>query len=151
MPDSEKALKHLYRTTKLGGKCCISTGNKMEHTRIGENVIKRLRGPQGEFDRKPSPWSDDWTHPEYIASRIEGVGFKDCVSEVKLEWSIYEGKEGVEIAVDTLSRLYENWIDFREGEKERWRDLWEEELVRGCADGDGLKMAAWVNVAWGTK
>ena len=151
MPESEKALKHLYRITKPGGKCCISTPNKLGHTRIGQQVIKRLRGPQGEFDRIPSPWADDWTRPEYLVSRLQNVGFKDCVSEVKLEWGLYEGNEGVGIAVDTFSRLYQLWIEFREGEEEKWRPLWEEELVKECGDGHGFKMDIWVNVAWGTK
>ena len=115
MPDSDNALKHLYRTTKPGGKLCISTANKLDHTRIGDQVIKRLRGPEGEFDRKPSAWIEDWTRPEYLVAQIQKAGFKDSVSEVKLEWGIYEGKEGVGLAVDTFSRLYATWIEFREG------------------------------------
>jgi hypothetical protein len=53
-----------------------------------------------------------------LVSRIEKAGFKDCLSEFKFEWGVYEGKEGVGLAVDTFSRLYATWIEFREGDGE---------------------------------
>jgi ubiquinone/menaquinone biosynthesis C-methylase UbiE len=58
IPDSDKALNHLYRVTKPGGKCFITTWHRLEHFQIAEQLIRRLRPDQGPLKLWQVPWDD---------------------------------------------------------------------------------------------
>ena len=84
IPDSDKALNHLYRVTKPGGKCFIATWHRLEHFEIAERLIRRLRPDQGPLKLWQVPWDD----PEYLKAQLAKAGFRDCVVETKLEYNL---------------------------------------------------------------
>ena len=94
-PQPEKAAKQLYRVTKPGGKCYITSWHRVGHTDIAIQVIKRLRGESGTYDIPLTFWKKEMEDPEYLVSELSNVGFKDCGAETKLRYIIYPGKEGI--------------------------------------------------------
>jgi ubiquinone/menaquinone biosynthesis C-methylase UbiE len=153
MPDPDKALREIYRTLKPGGYCGLTTPQAVVHRDIAERVIERLRGPEGTYDRPPTLFkADEFLESTQLAGRVESVGFEDVNVRVETIWAVWKGEEGRKIAVGNFANIYKNFIEFREGEEEKWESLWEEQCLEdlGTEDG-GLKMGQPVNILWGKK
>ena len=151
MPDPTKALKELYRTVKPNGKCCVVIPQHLTHRDIAMRVIKRLRGPEGNYDRPLTLWKEDWESGEYIVSQLENAGFTGVVCEEWLAHLFWRGMDGTKAAVENFSRLYGTSVDFKDGEREVWPKVWEEQLIEECSTPEGLKMTQGINIVWGTK
>jgi hypothetical protein len=151
VPDSGKAMEHLYRTTKQGGTCYITTWKTMQHKDIGERVIERLCGKNWKYSVPKNFWKPEWNDPNYLVSELERVGFKDCQVETSEEYIFYPGPEGVACAVGLFSMQYGSFIDLKEEEQEQWKQLWEEEIKQDCLTKDGIKIKMVAIIAWGNK
>ena len=88
---------------------------------------------------------------EYLTVAMEKVGFKDCKVEIHTVHISYPGEEGIEYAMEALPGFYNGMMNFREGEKERWMELWRDELLGGYVVDGGIKVAMTGNIGWGTK
>jgi SAM-dependent methyltransferase len=148
--DPDKALAQIYRTTKPGGVCYITSWNQLGHKIIAMKVIKRLRGENGRWDTPPNFWKEEWNDPAHLTSKLEQFGFKECAAEIKLEYINYPAPEGFSFAVENLPKLYANWITLKEGEEEPWGKIWEEELLP-YNTSEGVKIPMWANIARGKK
>jgi SAM-dependent methyltransferase len=147
IPDSDKALNHLYRVTKPGGECFIATWHRLEHFEIAERLIRRLRPDQGPLKLWQVPWDD----PEYLKAQLAKAGFRDCVVETKLEYILYPGKEDLEFGAEMVPKLYAKLVTLKDGEVEKWNRLWREELQRESYSKEGARMKMWANIARGSK
>jgi ubiquinone/menaquinone biosynthesis C-methylase UbiE len=149
MPNPDKALAHLYRTTKPGGVCYISSWHRMGHLEIGMQVIKELRGEDGKWDFPPNLWKEEWNDPAYHKAKMEKAGFVDCGVKTILEHIIYPS---IEYAVEVVPQFYLPWITFKEGEEASWNKIWAAEIRRySTLTEDGVKIPMWANIAWGKK
>ena len=148
--EPEKAAKHLYRVTKPAGKCYITSWKDVGHKDVAIRVIKRLRGPNGTYDIPLTLWKKEMSDPEYLVSELEKVGFKNCQGETLLRYCVYPGKEGLEFGSGNLPKFYEKFIDFKEGEEEKWLGIWAQELAKDYSDG-AVRLKMWANIVWGTK
>ena len=152
LPDPTKALKQLYRITKPGGKCFITTWNRTETKSMGENVLKRLRGCPYSTDRPVKFWDPEMEDPEYLISEMQKVGFNRAGAERKLVFARYpDGDEGIDLAMQLAPVLLNRFIDFRDDfEKQEYERLWREEFEKRQTNG-GLQIKMWANIFWGTK
>jgi ubiquinone/menaquinone biosynthesis C-methylase UbiE len=146
VPDVERAMNHLYRTTKPGGKCYITSWHKGEWKDIATGLVKQLRGEDADIDL--TLWKQEWWDPQHLVSLLEKVGFGNCHVETTLQHMNYPGSEtGLVVAVATLSKMSAQVFKLKENEQERWKTLWEDAL-EGM---HGVKVKMWANIGWGTK
>ena len=153
MPEPTKALREIFRTLKPGGYCGLATPQEVVHRATAQRVIKRLRGPDGAYDRPLTLFkADDLLKPEQLAAHVKSVGFEDVNVQVKAAVGNWKGEEGRKVAVGNFSTLYKNFIQFREGEEDKWGSEWETQLSEdlGAEDG-GLSMAQPINILWARK
>jgi len=150
MPDPEKALKHLYRVTKPGGQCYITSWHRMEHKEMAARILRRLRGESVNVAETFPLWTPQMEDPKYLPSALEKVGFKNTGGEVRPDKMVYRGQDVIRIGYEFLPRLYERMITLEDGEQEKWNQLWNEELEKAISS-DTLTIPAWAIIAWGTK
>src|SRR5271156_3067149 len=150
MPDAEKALKHLYRVTKPGGQCYITSWHRMEHKEMAARVLKKLRGEDVNVAQTFPMWPPQMEDPDYLPSALAKVGFKNTGGEVKPEHMVYRGKDGIRIGYEFIPKLYERMMTFKEGEQEKWNQLWNDELGKATSS-DAMTIPVWAIIAWGTK
>ena len=147
----DKALGHLYRTTKPGGKCFITSWKRVETREMGERCLKRLRGQDGQFDVPLHFWDQEMENPEYLFSKLEKLGFKDCNALTKLEYAVYSGPNRLDVVMNTIPGLFSRFVKFKDDEeKNKWNQIWKEEFEK-LDSGIEIKLKMWVNIAWGTK
>jgi ubiquinone/menaquinone biosynthesis C-methylase UbiE len=151
IPDTEKALAHIYRTTKPGGTCYITSWHRTQHMDIAIRTMEQIRRPGRPHDVMSSSTKRGWEDPHYVRAQLEKVGFKDCGEEIRPEISFIPGAEEISFSIELITKTYVEMIEFEEGEQERWTTLWEQELRRECVSEDGLTNKMWANIGWGTK
>ena len=151
-PDADKALNHLFRVTKPGGKCFITTWYRLEHLEIAERLVRRLRPDQQASSTPLKFWQLPWDEPEYLKAQLSKSGFRDCGVQTRLEYILYPGKEGLDFGAENLPKLYAKLITLKdEAEEEKWNQLWREELERENYSNGDVRLKMWANIAWGTK
>ena len=152
LPEPAKALAHLYRVTRPGGICFITTWHRTETRTIGEHVLRRLRGRHDAVDRPMHFWKREMEDPGYLISEMEKVGFRDCRAEQRLVYATYPcGLRGIDLAMELAPVLLSKYIDFKdEMERERYKELWREEFKQRETK-EGLRIKMWANIVCGTK
>jgi hypothetical protein len=150
-PDADKAIQHLHRVTKPGGKCYITTWHQLQHRDLALTVLKRLRGPNATLDTVSPFWKIEMEDPAYLPSALGKAGFKNTGGETKLVFVEYKGEEGIAFGIENMPKLYAKMMKVGVGEEEKWNQLWEEELRKECISEDGMRMKMWANIGWGTK
>jgi|SRR5579859_7917732 len=152
LSEPTKALAHLYRVTRSGGQCFITTWRRTETGEIGEQVLSRLRECHNAVDR-PSfqSWKPEMEDTTYLISEMEAAGFSDCGAEEKLVYAMYPGAHGIDLAMELAPVLLSRFIDFRDdNEREKYKQLWREAFMKRQTE-EGLKIKMWANIVWGTK
>jgi SAM-dependent methyltransferase len=150
-PDADKALQHLHRVTKPGGKCYITSWYRMQHRELAVKIVRQLRGSDATFNLSSPFWKEEMEDPAYLPTALGKAGFKDTAGETKLEYIVYKGEEGIAFGIENLPKLYAKMMQFGEGEEEMWNQLWGDELREECVSGDGMRLKMWANIGWGTK
>lgn len=151
LPNPSKGLEQLYRVSKPGAKCYITTWYRMETVEIGKRMIKRLRGEEGNFDFPVQLWKPEMEDPKFLVSEFEKVGFKECGSQIIETHVHYPAPNAVDIAMTFIPVIFQRYLKFKdEEEKERWSQLWREELKKFETE-EGIKIKMWPIYVWGMK
>lgn len=150
-PDPVKAMNELYRTTKPGGTCIVTTWSKSSHRPVAEEVIKRVRGPNGKFDKPLEMGGKKMEDPDQFIMFFENAGFKNCSYELRPTATGFEGDTVVDEASELFGKLYRNFITFKDRDEEtRYHEAWEEELSVRVVD-EKLTFHMEACIAWGEK
>jgi hypothetical protein len=150
-PDPVRAMSETYRTTKPGGTCFVTTWATIGHRPVAEELIKRVRGPDGKFDKPLEMGGQKMENPKLFIKFFENAGFKNCGYELRPAPVVFNGPDAVGNAAGLFGKLYRAFITFRDvDEEKRWDEAWKEELTPRLVDGK-LEFDMEATIAWGEK
>lgn len=113
-----------------------------------------MRGENATFDITPAFWTKEreaMELPEYLPREMAKQGFKDCTMETHTVHIWYPGEEGIQYAMEAMPGFYTNMVRLQDGEEEKWKEFWKDELLKGYQVDGGIKIAMVGNIGWGTK
>ena len=149
--DPVKAMNELYRTTKPGGTCIITIWSKVGHRPAAEEMVKRVRGENGEFDKPLRIGSKEMEDPALFIKFFERAGFKNCRHEPRPSPFVWAGNDAVENGSEMLGKFYRNFITFKDADEEaRYDEAWKEEMRARVVDGK-LTFPMEASIAFGEK
>jgi len=53
--------------------------------------------------------------------------------------------------MEAMPGFYTNMVRLQDGEEEKWKEFWKDELLKGYQVDGGIKIPMVGNIGWGTK